>query len=223
MVLVLRRHLRVLGPRRRSRVLGPCRCSRVLGPRCHSRVLGPRRRSRMLGPRRRSRVLGPCRHSRVLGSCCHSRVLVLGPRRVVVRRVRLSFVVVWLVVFGSWWLWLPLRRCCPLSRLRALLTRDGVVSSLSRVVGGAGPPLPFVGGGCWVLVAGRVPALLCGVGVLSWPFVDAGGSDYVGEGGGAHHDQRRTTNRFVVHRLVATSLTAMWHLVCLSEKKKEGG
>ena len=54
---------------------------------------------------------------------------------------------------------------------------DGVVSSLSHVVGGAGPPLPFVGrgGGCWVLVAGHVPALLCGVGVLSWLFVDAGG------------------------------------------------
>ena len=63
---------------------------RVLGPRCHSRVLGPRRRSRVLGPRRRSRVLGPCRRSRVL---------VLGPRRVVVRRVRLLFVGrLWVVV-----------------------------------------------------------------------------------------------------------------------------
>ena len=118
----------------------------VLVLRRHSRVLGPRRCSRVLGPRRRSHVLGPCRRSRVLGSCCHSRVLVLGPRRVVVRRVRLSFVVVWLVVFGSWWLWLPLRRRCLLSWLRVSLTRDGVVSSLSRVVGGAGPPLPFVGG-----------------------------------------------------------------------------
>ena len=67
------------------------------------------------------------------------------------------------VVFGSWWLWLPLCRRCPLSRLRASLSRDGVMSSLSRVVGGAGPPLPFVGG---VGSSSLVVSLHCCVGLV---------------------------------------------------------
>ena len=35
----------------------------------------------------------------------------------------------------------------------------------------------------------------------------AGGSDYVGRDGGAHHDQQQMMNRFIVHCLVATLLT----------------
>ena len=51
----------------------------------------------------------------------------------------------------------------------------------------------------------------------------AGRSDYVGRDGGAHHDQRRSTNIFILRHLVAMSLTAMWHLVSLSVKKQERG
>ena len=65
--------------------------------------------------------------------------------------------------------------------------------------------------------------MLVGVAGHRGVWMPAGGSDYVGRDGSAHHDQRRTTNRFVVHRLVAMSLTVAWHLVSLSEKKKEGG
>ena len=65
--------------------------------------------------------------------------------------------------------------------------------------------------------------MLVGVAGHRGVWMPAGGSDYVGRDGGAHHDQRRTTNSFVVRHLVVTSLTATWHLVSLSEKKKEGG
>ena len=211
--MVLRCHLCVLGPHRHSRMLGPCHHSRVLGPRCHSCVVGPHRRSRMLGPCRRSRVLGPCCRSCMLGSCCHSRLLVLGPCQVIVHHVRLSFVVVWLVVFGLWWLWLPSHCRCPLSRLHALLMRDGVVLWV------------VLGHHCrlWLVCCHSCLWMLVGTVGHHGVWMPAGGSDYVGEGGGAHRDQQQMTNRFVVHHLVATSLTAMWHLVSLSEKKKEEG
>ena len=50
-----------------------------------------------------------------------------------------SFMAVWLVVFGCGCLHVAVVLVCALCR---------VVSSSSRVVGGAGPLLPFVGG-CW--------------------------------------------------------------------------
>ena len=192
-------------------LLGPCRCSRMLGP-C---------------------VLPfTCAGSSFLFACAGPSLPFMQPCQVVLHRVGLLFMVVWLVVFGLWWL--PSCHCCPLLSLHASLTRDGGVSLLSHVVGGAGPPLPFVWGGSSSLVV----SLHCCVGLVRfrgrlWMLVGvmghrdvwmpAGGSDYVGRDGGAHHDQQRTMNRFVIHCLAAMLLTAMWHLVSLSEKKKEGG
>ena len=123
----------------------------VLGPRCRSRVLGPCRHTCVLGPHHRSRVLGP--H-------CHSCMLVLGPCQVVIRCVHLAgrlWVVVVVAAFAS------------------LLSIVMVARMVDACRGWCWATVAICGGGgCWVLVTGRVPALLCGVGALLWPFVDAG-------------------------------------------------
>ena len=67
-----------------------------------------------------------------------------------------SVVFIWLVVFG---LWVVLGHRCHLWGGLAWWAVVGIGGVL-----------------WWVLIAGHVPALLCGVGVLSWPFVDAGGN-----------------------------------------------
>ena len=148
-------------------LLGPRRCSPMLGP-CVSPFTCAG--SSFLFACAGASSLFVCAGSLLLFACAGPSLPFMQPCQVVLHHVGLLFMVVWLVVFGLWWL--PSCHCCPLLSLHASLTRDDGVSLLLHVVGGAGPPLPFVWGG--VLIAGCVPALLCGVGALSWLFVDAG-------------------------------------------------
>ena len=136
----------------------------TLVPRPHLCVLGPRPRSPMLGPRCRSPVL-----ALVAIRVCWALVVICMCWCWAL--VCLSSVVLVRHLWSSGWLSLGLGGCgflrvavvhCP--RGRRLLTHHRVLSSSSRVVGGAGPPLPFVGGcwwavvavdGCWVAVVDR--------------------------------------------------------------------
>ena len=116
-----------------------------------------------------------------------------------VHRVHLLFVVVWLFVFGSWWLWLPSCRHCPLSLWCTSLTCHYVMLCCHCCMSWVVLLLALVGycGGSSLLVM----SLHCSVGLVGclgclWMLVglvghhgvwmSAGGSDYVGRDGGAH-------------------------------------
>ena len=122
-------------------------------------TLVPRHRSCVLGPRRRSCMLGPCRRSRVLAlvtvHVCWALVVVCACWALVVVCACFAVCVCWVLV--------AVRTCWPSSPFTCAGPRR-VSLTRRRVVGGAGPPLPFVGGcwwavvavdGCWVAVVGH--------------------------------------------------------------------